>query len=131
MEYIVLIIIGLVAGLIGALVGLGGGIIIVPALLFFGSPTSFLDAISPQVAVGVSSIIMIFTGLSSTLTFMKHKTVDYKAGLIFFIGSAPGGIIGAHVNKILDIDSFILLWLFHDFNSSHFSNQRLCKAFNV
>ena len=112
MEYIVLIIIGLVAGLIGALVGLGGGIIIVPALLFFGSPTSFLDAISPQVAVGVSSIIMIFTGLSSTLTFMKHKTVDYKAGLIFFIGSAPGGIIGAHVNKILDIDSFSLYFGF-------------------
>ena len=63
-------------------------------------------------AVGVSSIIMIFTGLSSTLTFMKHKTVDYKAGLIFFIGSAPGGIIGAHVNKILDIDSFSLYFGF-------------------
>ena len=43
MEYIVLVMIGLVAGLIGALVGLGGGIIIVPALLFFGSPTSLLD----------------------------------------------------------------------------------------
>ena len=107
-----LIIIGFVAGIIGALVGLGGGIIIVPSLLFFGSPTSFLDTISPQVAVGVSSIIMIFTGLSSTLTFMKHKTVDYKAGLIFFIGSAPGGIIGAYVNKILDIDSFSLYFGF-------------------
>ena len=71
-------------------------------------PAALLDSISPQVAVGVSSIIMIFTGLSSTLTFMKHKTVDYKAGLIFFIGSAPGGIIGAYVNKILDIDSFSL-----------------------
>ncbi len=108
MEYIFLIIIGFVAGMIGALVGLGGGIIIVPSLLFFGNSTDLLDSISPQVAVGVSSIIMIFTGLSSTLTFMKHKTVDYKAGIIFFIGSAPGGIIGAYVNRILDIDSFSL-----------------------
>lgn len=108
MEYILLIIIGLAAGTIGALVGLGGGIIIVPALLFFGNSTALLDSISPQVAVGVSTVIMIFTGLSSTLTFMKHKTVDYRAGLIFFIGSAPGGIIGAHVNKILDIGSFSL-----------------------
>lgn len=108
MEYIVLIIIGLVAGIIGALVGLGGGIIIVPSILFFGNSTSLLDSISPQVAVGVATVIMIFTGLSSTLTYMKHKTVDYKAGFIFFIGSAPGGIIGAYVNKILDIDSFSL-----------------------
>ncbi len=45
------------------------------------------------------------------LTFMKHKMVDYKAGLIFFIGSAPGGIIGAYVNKILDIDSFSLYFI--------------------
>lgn len=108
MEYIVLIIIGLVAGMIGALVGLGGGIIIVPALLFFGNSIGLLDSISPQVAVGVSTVIMIFTGLSSTLSYMKHKSVDYKAGFIFFIGSGPGGIIGAHVNKILDIGSFYL-----------------------
>jgi uncharacterized protein len=108
MEYVLLILIGFVAEVIGALVGLGGGIIIVPALLFFGHSAALLDSISPQVAVGNSSIIMIFTGLSSTLTFMKHKTVDYKAELIFFIGSAPGGIIGAYVNKILDIDSFSL-----------------------
>lgn len=108
MEYIVLIIIGFIAGVIGALVGLGGGIIIVPGILFFGNSTTLLDPISPQVAVGVATVIMIFTGLSSTLTYMKHKTVDYKAGFIFLIGSAPGGIIGAHVNKILDIDSFSL-----------------------
>lgn len=108
MEFIVFIIIGLVAGMIGALIGLGGGIIIVPALLFFGNSTALLAPITPQVAVGVSTVIMIFTGLASTLAYMKHKTVDYKAGLIFFIGSAPGGIIGAYVNKALDITSFSL-----------------------
>ena len=37
MEYVLLILIGFVAGVIGALVGLGGGIIIVPTLLFFGT----------------------------------------------------------------------------------------------
>ncbi|MFB5282976.1 sulfite exporter TauE/SafE family protein [Peribacillus sp. Hz7] len=108
MEIIVLIIVGFLSGTIGALVGLGGGIITVPALLFLGSSTSLLDSITPQVAVGVSTIIMIFTGLSSTLAYMKHQTVDYKAGVIFFVGSGPGGIIGAHVNKILDIHSFSL-----------------------
>lgn len=108
MEYIVLLLIGLVSGTVGALVGLGGGIIIVPAVIFFSTSTVLLDTLTPQVVVGMSTIVMIFTGLSSTLAYMKHKTVDYKAGLIFFIGSGPGGIIGANVNKFLDISSFQL-----------------------
>lgn len=106
MEIIVLLIIGLSAGTIGALVGLGGGIIVVPALLFFGTYTTVISEVSPQTAVGTSLIIMIFTGLSSTLAYLKHKTVDYKSGLIFFAGSGPGGIIGAWINKFLNIQSF-------------------------
>lgn len=35
MEYILLLVVGFLAGTIGSLVGLGGGVIIVPALLFF------------------------------------------------------------------------------------------------
>lgn len=106
MEWIILIVIGLAAGTIGAVVGLGGGIIIVPALIFFSTSTALLGEITPQVAVGTSSLIMIFTGLSSTLAYLKHKTVDYKSGLIFFIGSGPGTIVGAWANQWLDIKSF-------------------------
>jgi uncharacterized protein len=108
MLWLVLVGIGLLAGAIGALVGLGGGIIIVPSLLYLGTSTNIIDELTPQVAVGVSTIIMIFTGLSSTLSYLKHKVVDYKAGLIFFIGSAPGGIIGAYVNKNLNAEAFSL-----------------------
>ncbi|MET1181260.1 sulfite exporter TauE/SafE family protein [Peribacillus simplex] len=108
MVWLVLVGIGLLAGAIGALVGLGGGIIIVPSLLYLGTSTNIIDELTPQVAVGISTVIMIFTGLSSTLSYLKHKVVDYKAGLIFFIGSAPGGIIGAYVNKNLNAEAFSL-----------------------
>ena len=108
MVWIVLAAIGLTAGIIGALVGLGGGIIIVPALLFLAGSTDLLGNLTPQRAVGVSTVIMIFTGLSSTLAYLKKKTGDYKAGLIFFAGSGPGGIIGAFANKSLQIDAFSL-----------------------
>lgn len=108
MIWLVLIGVGLLAGTIGSLVGLGGGIIIVPLLLFLGSSTDIMAALTPQVAVGVSTVIMIFTGMASTLSYMKHKIVDYKAGLIFFAGSAPGGIIGAYVNKFLNVHAFSL-----------------------
>jgi uncharacterized protein len=94
MEWVILVIVGLAASSLGSLIGLGGGIIVVPALLYFGS-LSWFGHISPQVAVGTSLFTMIFTGLSSTLAYMKRKTVDYKSGLIFLIGSGPGSILGA------------------------------------
>jgi uncharacterized protein len=108
MEWIVLVVIGLIASTIGSLIGLGGGIIIVPALLYIGTYTNLLGDIPPQIAVGTTSLILIVTGLSSTLAYMKHKTVDYKSGFIFFAGSAPGAIVGAWVNKLLDVHSFNL-----------------------
>lgn len=107
MEFILLAVIALCAGIIGALVGLGGGVILVPATLFIGS-IGLISNITPQTVVGLSVIMMIFTGLSSTLSYMKTKTVDYKSGFIFFIGSIPGTMLGAWVNKSLDLPSFNL-----------------------
>ncbi|WP_342505921.1 sulfite exporter TauE/SafE family protein [Sporosarcina sp. FSL K6-2383] len=108
MEYLLLAVIGLAAGVIGALVGLGGGIILVPATLFVGINLGMISGITPQTVVGLSVIMMIFTGLASTLSYMKTKTIDYRSGLIFFAGSVPGTLVGAFVNKGLDLPSFNL-----------------------
>lgn len=108
MEYIILAIIGLLSGIVGALVGLGGGIILVPATLFIGITLGLINGITPQTVVGLSVIMMIFTGLASTLTYMKAKTIDYRSGFIFFVGSIPGTLLGAFVNKGLDLPSFNL-----------------------
>src|SRR5690625_8051375 len=90
MEYILLLIGGLVAGTIGGLVGLGGGIVIVPLLLALGSIS--LIEVSPQIAVATSMITVVITGLASTLAYIKLKRVDYKSSLYLFIGSGPGKI---------------------------------------
>ncbi|HHY71791.1 MAG TPA: sulfite exporter TauE/SafE family protein [Bacillus bacterium] len=108
MEWVVLFIVGLSSGVIGSLVGLGGGIITVPALLFISAYTVLIGKISPQIAVGTSSLVIIATGLSSTLTYIKLKKIDYVSGLLFFIGSAPGAIIGAMTNKYLNAEQFNL-----------------------
>ncbi|MGG5252846.1 sulfite exporter TauE/SafE family protein [Neobacillus sp. SM06] len=109
MEWIVLLVIGIAASSLGSLIGLGGGIIVVPALLYLGTLPSF-SAVTPQVAVGTSLFTMIFTGLSSTLAYMKHKTVDYKSGLIFLVGSGPGSILGAWVTEKLNLHSFSIFF---------------------
>jgi uncharacterized protein len=106
MEWIVLFFVGLCAGTLGSIVGLGGGIITVPALIYGDKIIPFMQSVSPQTAVGTSLFVMIFTGLASTLSYMKQRTVDYKSGWIFLIGSAPGGIVGAWITKFLGLKSF-------------------------
>ena len=108
MEWFLLVLSGLFSGTVGALVGLGGGVILVPAVLFLGTTLDLIPNITPQSVVGLSVVMMIFIGLSSTLSYMKSKTVDFKSGFIFFIGSIPGTILGAWVNKGLDLPSFNL-----------------------
>lgn len=92
--FLILLALGLVSATFGSIVGLGGGIIIVPALLYL-SPI-FLDRdISTATAVGTSLTVLIFTALSSTLTFMKEKKVDFRSAWLYFIASGPAAMIGA------------------------------------
>ncbi|MFD1737731.1 sulfite exporter TauE/SafE family protein [Bacillus salitolerans] len=106
MEWILIFLVGILAGTLGSLLGLGGGIIVVPALLFLGT-IEFMD-ISPQVAVGTSLLSIIATGMASTIAYVKKGLVDLKSGFIFFIGSGPGGIVGAYANGYLHTSSFSL-----------------------
>ncbi|MDW0110978.1 sulfite exporter TauE/SafE family protein [Sporosarcina aquimarina] len=108
MEYVLLIIIGMLSGVVGSLVGLGGGTIFVPVTILVGIDLGWIPHVTPQTVVGMSVIMMVFNGLSSTTFHMKAKTVDYKSGLIFFAGSVPGTILGAFFNKSLDLGSFNL-----------------------
>ncbi|NJP38288.1 sulfite exporter TauE/SafE family protein [Alkalicoccus luteus] len=108
MEWIALAVLGLAAAIIGSVMGLGGGIIIVPALMVLGGYTELLSGITPQTAVGTSLLVMIFTGLSSTLAYMKQKVVDLKSGLLFFAGSGPGALFGVWLNSGIDVASFLI-----------------------
>lgn len=108
MEWILLVFLGLVAAVLGSIMGLGGGIIIVPALMILGQYSPLIDGISPQVAVGTSLLVMIFTGLSSTLAYLKQKAVDVQSGFIFFAGSGPGALFGVWLNKDMNVEVFLI-----------------------
>ena len=113
MEYIVLLVLGLLAGTLGSLVGLGGGIIIVPALLFLGS-TGFLSEASAQMAAGTSLLVIIFTGLSSTIAYYKQKKVDIKTGLILFISEVLWIMVVHRLNEttqMLIISRFVSIFM--------------------
>lgn len=108
MSWFLLVVIGLAAGTVGSLMGLGGGIIVVPALLSLNGVLSILNDVTPQVAAGTSLLIMIFTGISSTVAYAKQKTIDFKSGAIFSIGIIPGAICGVIINRTVNTDDFLL-----------------------
>ena len=62
MAYLLLALIALASGIVGALVGLGGGIILVPMTLYIGVNLELIEGITPQTVVGLSVVMMIFTG---------------------------------------------------------------------
>lgn len=102
----------MLAGVLGSVAGLGGGIVIVPALLYFSNTFETFSSITPTVAVGTSLLIVFVTGLSSTLSYARQRRVDYKSGTLFFFGSGPGALAGAFFSRYLSADLFYILFGF-------------------
>jgi uncharacterized membrane protein YfcA len=86
---IILIIIGLVAGMLGGMVGVGGGIVIVPALVFF-------LGFSQKMAQGTSlGILLLPVGLLGVIQYYKEGYVDLRVVLIISIGFFLGSLLGS------------------------------------
>jgi uncharacterized membrane protein YfcA len=83
---------GAFAGFVGALLGIGGGVIVVPILVLV-----FL--LNTQVAVGTSLSMILFTALASTYAYYRQKRIDWKVGIATALVTAPGALIGAYATK--------------------------------
>ncbi len=107
MVVVLLLLTGWIAGTVGSLIGLGGGIITVPVLLYLSSATRLMD-ISPQVIVATSLVVIVITALSSTISYTRQGKIDYRSGLLFAVGSCPGAVLGVWINQYLHTDQFVL-----------------------
>ncbi|MCS1351834.1 sulfite exporter TauE/SafE family protein [Mechercharimyces sp. CAU 1602] len=117
LELVVLLLIGLIAGTMGSLVGLGGGFIIVPGLLMMGAYFSNYTSLTPQEAVGTSLTLIVLTALSSTLSYVKQKKVDVVSGTLFFAACGPGAVLGVYIASLFEAEQFSLAFaIFMVFN---------------
>ncbi len=97
MEFVCLAILGILTGSISALFGIGGGMIIVPAMLYLHYILPNLT-FSTHDAIGISVMQMIFSSVFGTaINFFQKKNLDLHAAL--FLGL--GGLIGASFSGIL------------------------------
>ncbi|CAN5454685.1 sulfite exporter TauE/SafE family protein [soil metagenome] len=93
---IVLLCIGLVAGILSGLVGIGGGVVIVPALIYFMH-------VSQQEAQGTSlAVLLLPVGLFAVYNYYKAGFVDIQASLIIACTFVIGGFIGSKIAISID-----------------------------
>ena len=70
---------GLISGTLSGLLGVGGGIVIVPALFHLLDPTDTPQNLHMHIAVGTSLAAIIPTAISSTLSHHRYQAVDYTS----------------------------------------------------
>ncbi len=87
--------IGLGAGVLSGLFGIGGGIVIVPALLFFAK-------MAPSTATGTSlGALLLPVGALGAWEYYKNGNLDIRASLLLAGGLFVGAFFGARLNQIL------------------------------
>ncbi len=92
---IALVALGIFTGMMSGLLGIGGGVIIVPLLvILFGA--------SDLVAKGTSLLVMIATGASGTLANLRRRNVDPPASLVIGIAAAVATPFGVWIAYSLD-----------------------------
>jgi len=95
-------IIAVLAGFLGSLVGLGGGIIITPAL-------TILFGIDIKYAIGASIVAVIATSSGSAIAFVKDHVSNMRVGMLLEVFTTAGGVVGALMAGIF---SSKLLYIF-------------------
>ena len=105
------VLLGIAAGVLSGLIGIGGGIIIVPALVFFFGFTQ-LKAQGTTIALMVPPI-----GLLAAWTYYQKGYVDIKVATLVCLGFVVGGLVGANIatglsNVVLEkVFGIILLFI--------------------
>jgi uncharacterized membrane protein YfcA len=97
MNFLIAGLIGLVSGVASGLFGVGGGIVMVPAMMFFmGVPI--------KTAVGTSLAVIIPTALMGTYKHFSQGNVDWKLALSLAPMAILGGYSGAWLTKVIAAD---------------------------
>jgi uncharacterized membrane protein YfcA len=90
---LVIIALGGVVGLLTGMVGVGGGFLTTPILIFYGIP--------PPVAVASATTQITGTSVSGVLAHRRRKGVDYRMGAVVIAGGLMGALVGGVFFRLL------------------------------
>jgi len=96
MEIAISLAIGIVAGLLGGMFGIGGGILIIPASIY-------LLGFDQKKAQGTSLVALLApVGILAVMNYAKAGNIDWKVGILIALGFVGGGYFGSKLALSLD-----------------------------
>jgi len=101
MELITYLLTGAIAGLMAGLLGIGGGLVIVPALAWLFATQGFDGATLMHFAVGTSLAVIVPTALSSLIAHHRRGSVDWTIVKQLTPGIVLGALAGAALARYL------------------------------
>jgi len=90
-AWFVFVVIGLLGGVASGLFGVGGGIVVVPALIYWAG-------FSQHMATGTSlAVLLPPIGLAATIEYYRHGNVDVRAAILLAVTMFLGAWLGAYL----------------------------------
>jgi uncharacterized protein len=94
-EILLLLLGGAVSGFLAGLFGVGGGIILVPILLFYFQTIGVTSLVATHMAFGTSLLIVVLTSIASGVQYARNGHVVWKAVIALGVTSVIGGLLGS------------------------------------
>jgi hypothetical protein len=103
-EFILIVfLVSIFAGVFGSIVGLGGGVVIVPVL-------TLLLGVDIHFAIGASIVAIIGTSSGAASTYVKDKVTNLRVGMYLELASASGAIVGAAIAAYTNAEALKLIF---------------------
>ena len=102
-DVLIIFLVSIVAGFVGALFGLGGGVLIIPFL-------TLVEGVPVPLAVGASIVSVVATSSASAATYVQDHLTNLRLGMFLEIGTVAGAITGAFVAVFLPASALFILF---------------------
>jgi uncharacterized membrane protein YfcA len=101
---------GAIAGTLAGLLGIGGGIIIVPVLALVFSAQGISTDVLMHVSIGTSLATIVITSISSIRAHQQHQAIQWSVFRSMTPGIVAGGLLGAGVAKLIGGEELRLIF---------------------
>jgi len=103
MQSLEILAFALLAGIVGSILGLGGGLVMTPAL-------TLLLGIDIRYAIGASLISVIATSSGSAVAYLRDRITNVRVGMFLEVGTTLGAILGATLGGIIPGRALLMLF---------------------
>lgn len=111
MDFLLLASMGALAGMLAGLLGIGGGIIIVPVLALVFEHQGVSLTVLMHVAIGTSLATIVTTSISSIMAHQKRGAIDWQVFRFITPGILLGALLGSYVAKLIPGETLQMIFI--------------------